>query len=47
MSMLLHGVGVWNNFRRVWGIFSSNTRFEVGDGVNFRFGMICGVGTRP
>jgi hypothetical protein len=26
----LYGVGLWNNIRKVWEVFSSHTRFEVG-----------------
>jgi hypothetical protein len=29
------------------GMFSSHTRFEVRKGSKIRFGMACGVGTRP
>jgi hypothetical protein len=32
-----YGVGVWKNIRRVCGIYSSHTRFDVADGVNVRF----------
>jgi hypothetical protein len=33
----LYGVGVWKNIRRGWGMYSSHTRFDVGDGVSARF----------
>jgi len=33
----LYGVGVWKNIIRGLGIYSSHTRFDVGDGVNAKF----------
>jgi hypothetical protein len=31
-----YGVGIWKNIRKYWGMFSSHTRFEVGDDTNVR-----------
>jgi hypothetical protein len=39
-----HGVGLWKNIRKRWGIFFGLSRLEVGDGLGQNFGMICGAG---
>jgi hypothetical protein len=31
------GVGLWKNIRRGWGMFSSYTRFKLGDSLKIRF----------
>lgn len=37
-------VGVWKNIKKSWRIYSSPTRFDVGDGINVRFwdDLCCG-----
>jgi hypothetical protein len=32
-----YGVGVWKNIRRGWGMFSSNTKLELGEGTKVKF----------
>jgi hypothetical protein len=32
-----YGLGLWKNIRKGWGIFSSFTRLEMGDGVWTKF----------
>lgn len=32
-----YGVGLWKNFKKGWGEFSSHTKFEVGDGFRIKF----------
>lgn len=29
-----HGTGIWKNINRLWDDYSSNTYFQMGDGVN-------------
>lgn len=33
----LYGVELWKNIMTGWGVFSSHTRFEVGDVSKIRF----------
>jgi hypothetical protein len=39
-----HGVGLWKNIRKMWGIFSGLSRLRWGLGLGQNFGMICGAG---
>jgi hypothetical protein len=39
-----YGVGVWKCIRRGWAGFVTHVRYEVGDGSQFCFGMMFGVG---
>jgi hypothetical protein len=33
----LYRVGLWKNIKKGWRMFSSHTRFKLGDGSNIRF----------
>jgi len=39
-----HGLGLWKNIKRGWMMFSSHTKFELGDGckIRFRHDVCCG-----